>query len=43
MADEDKALFIYTTFPSEAEARELGEHLVKARLAACVNMFPEIV
>lgn len=39
MTTDDRTLLIYTTFPSEAEARHVGEHLVKTRLAACVNIF----
>jgi periplasmic divalent cation tolerance protein len=36
------AALIYTTFPSEAEARTAGSALVEARLAACVNIFPSM-
>lgn len=32
--------FIYTTFPNKKEAEKIGEGLVKARLAACVNIWP---
>ncbi len=37
---EAKAVFIYTTLPDMDTAREIGEALVKERLAACVNLFP---
>ena len=33
-------VFVYTTLPSEADADALAEHLVKTRLAACVNIYP---
>lgn len=31
---------IYITHPSEEKAREIGNHLVEKRLAACANIFP---
>ena len=31
---------IYITFPDEASARTLSNHLVKERYAACANTFP---
>jgi periplasmic divalent cation tolerance protein len=34
---------IYTTFPSLEEAKQVGQALVAARLAACVNMFPGMI
>ncbi len=37
---EERATLIYTTLPDETAARVLGEALVKARLAACVNVIP---
>ncbi|WP_038034584.1 divalent-cation tolerance protein CutA [Thermopetrobacter sp. TC1] len=37
---EERASLIYTTLPDEEAARTLGEALVKARLAACVNIIP---
>jgi periplasmic divalent cation tolerance protein len=33
-------VFLYSTFPDEASARRVAEALVKARLAACVNILP---
>ncbi len=33
---------IYATFGSLEEAQTIGRALVEARLAACVNIFPEI-
>ena len=35
-----KYIFVYTTFPDEEKAREIGEHLVREKLAACVNFWP---
>ena len=40
MDEDDRPVLIYTTFPSQDDATRLGETLVAARLAACVNMFP---
>lgn len=34
--------FVYMTFPSAEEARRIGRQLVEARLAACVNVFPQM-
>jgi len=33
-------IFVYTTFPDEEKAKEIGEHLVREKLAACVNFWP---
>jgi periplasmic divalent cation tolerance protein len=43
MANEDRPVLIYTTFPSLDEARRVGEALVEAKLAACVNLFPGMI
>jgi periplasmic divalent cation tolerance protein len=43
MANDDRPVLIYTTFPSLEDARRVGEALVAARLAACVNMFPGMI
>lgn len=43
MANDDRPVLIYTTFPSVEDAKRVGEALVAARLAACVNMFPGMV
>ena len=37
-----KIYFIYVTFGSLIEAKKLGKKLVKAKLAACTNIIPEI-
>ena len=31
--------FIYVTFPSEKEAKEVARHLLEKKLAACVNFW----
>ncbi len=43
MTVDSPTLLIYTTFPSEADARRVGERLVASQLAACVNIFPGMV
>lgn len=37
------AILIYTTFPSQSEAKRVGRALVEDGLAACVNIFPHMV
>lgn len=39
----EKLVFIYTTYPSLAEADNAGHGLVEQRLAACVNILPGMV
>src|SRR5262249_10454281 len=39
----DRAVFVYTTFPSVVEAEKAGNALVGARLAACVNILPGMI
>ena len=34
----DRAVMLYTTFPSLVEAEKTGKGLVEERLAACVNI-----
>ncbi len=41
--DDISAILIYTTFPSESEAKKVGRALVEGGLAACVNIFPHMV
>jgi periplasmic divalent cation tolerance protein len=43
MANEDRVVLIYTTLPTLADAKRLGDALVAAKLAACVNMFPGMI
>jgi periplasmic divalent cation tolerance protein len=42
-ADMDRAVFVYTTFPSVVEAEKAGKTLVEGRLAACVNILPGMI
>lgn len=43
MQENDKAVLVYTTFPSLEAAEAEGAALVEARLAACVNIWPGMV
>lgn len=40
MQENDKPVLIYSTFPSPEAAEAVGQQLVEARLAACVNILP---
>lgn len=35
-------ILIYVTCESAKQAERIGRHLLKKRLAACINIFPEI-
>ena len=39
----DRAVFVYTTYPSVVEAEQAGRAIVERRLAACVNILPGMV
>jgi periplasmic divalent cation tolerance protein len=39
----ERAVFVYTTYPSIVEAERTGRALVERRLCACVNIFPGMV
>jgi periplasmic divalent cation tolerance protein len=39
----ERAVFVYTTYPSIVEAERAGRALVEQRLAACVNILPGMV
>jgi periplasmic divalent cation tolerance protein len=39
----DRAVFVYTTYPSVVEAETAGKTLVEGRLAACVNILPGMI
>ena len=39
----DRAVFVYTTWPSTVEAERASQALVERRLAACVNILPNMV
>lgn len=40
MTQPSGLVFVYTTLPDEAVAREIATDLVSAKLAACVNIYP---
>lgn len=42
MNDGDKLVMIYSTFPDTATAKRVGKRLVEQRLAACVNIIPQM-
>ncbi len=39
----ERAVFVYTTYPSVVEAERAGRRLVERRLGACVNILPGMV
>jgi periplasmic divalent cation tolerance protein len=39
----ERAVFVYTTYPSLVEAEKAGRAIVAERLAACVNILPGMV
>jgi periplasmic divalent cation tolerance protein len=39
----ERAVFVYTTWPSLVEAEKAGREIVGKRLAACVNILPGMV
>jgi periplasmic divalent cation tolerance protein len=39
----ERAVFVYTTWPSVVEAEQAGRAIVERRLAACVNIFPGMI
>jgi|SRR6202034_2941965 len=39
----ERAVFVYTTYPSTVEAEQAGRALVERRLCACVNILPGMV
>src|SRR3954470_11081540 len=41
--DTERAVIVYTTYPSVVEAEEAGRMLVERRLCACVNILPGMV
>ena len=40
---EERAVFVYTTYPSLVEAERIGRAVLEQRLAACVNILPGMV
>jgi len=43
MTDMERAVFVYTTYPSIVEAETAGRALVEQHLAACVNILPGMI
>jgi periplasmic divalent cation tolerance protein len=43
MENGDLPVLVYTTFARLEDAKRVGEALVAARLAACVNIFPGMI
>lgn len=43
MAKDDRPVLVYTTFAELDDAKRVGDALVAARLAACVNIFPGMI
>jgi periplasmic divalent cation tolerance protein len=39
----ERAVLVYTTYPSIVEAEEAGRAIVAQRLAACVNILPGMI
>jgi periplasmic divalent cation tolerance protein len=39
----ERAMFVYTTYPSFVEAERSGRNIVERRLAACVNILPSMI
>jgi periplasmic divalent cation tolerance protein len=38
----ERAVLVYTTWPSIVEAEAAGRKIVERRLAACVNILPRV-
>jgi periplasmic divalent cation tolerance protein len=43
METTQRAVFVYTTYPSIVEAEQAGRSLVERRLCACVNILPGMI
>lgn len=39
----ERAVFVYTTYPSAVEAEKAGRALVERSLAACINILPDMI
>jgi len=39
----ERAVFVYTTYPSIVEAEHVGRTLVERRLCACANIYPGMI
>ena len=40
---QERAVFVYTTYPSLVEAERIGKAVLEKRLAACVNILPGMI
>src|SRR5262245_48914350 len=43
MLMSERAVFVYTTYPSLVEAERIGKAVLEKRLAACVNILPGMI
>jgi periplasmic divalent cation tolerance protein len=43
MLMSERAVFVYTTYPSLVEAERIGKAVLEERLAACVNILPGMI
>jgi periplasmic divalent cation tolerance protein len=43
MMNAERAVFVYTTYPSLVEAERAGRAILERRLAACVNILPGMI
>ncbi len=43
MEEATQMIVVYTTFPTESDARKIGHQLVEKKLAACVNIVPGLI
>jgi periplasmic divalent cation tolerance protein len=43
VTDMERAVFVYTTYPTIVEAEAAGRALVEQHLAACVNILPGMI
>jgi periplasmic divalent cation tolerance protein len=43
MLMSERAVFVYTTYPSLVEAERIGKAVMERRLAACVNILPGMI
>jgi periplasmic divalent cation tolerance protein len=41
--NQERAVFVYTTYPSLVEAERIGKAVLEKRLAACVNILPGMI
>jgi periplasmic divalent cation tolerance protein len=41
--NDERAVLVYTTYPSLVEAERIGKAVLEKRLAACVNILPGMI